>query len=74
MVLACVMMLAPVMVLARVMKSSRPEGPPLEVEDFIINFGLPSDIGANIGSYSVAVAGMDPTREVKLLCIVLVSI
>ena len=32
----------------------------------IINSFLPSDIGSNIGSYSVAVAGMHPAREVML--------
>ena len=31
-----------------------------------IHFKFPSDIGSNIGSYSVAVAGMNPTREVNL--------
>ena len=33
---------------------------------YIVKCVLPSDIGSNIGSYSLAVAGMHPTREVKL--------
>ena len=37
---------------------------------YIMNSGLPSDLGSNIGSYSVAVAGMHPIREVNFkLCI-----
>ena len=38
----------------------------MSLKIIIIKSVFPSDVGSNIGSYSVAVAGMHPTREVKL--------
>ena len=38
-------------------------------------YNFPSDIGSNIGSFSVAVAGMHPTRQVSHMhCIFLLNI